>query len=95
MKSAFDKISAGLEDAVAFAGGEKSRGREAPVNVKAVRRSLNLTQSEFAARYRLPLGTVRDWEQNRTKPDSGSRVYLQMIEAEPARVLKIVEKMVG
>jgi putative transcriptional regulator len=96
MKRAFDKIAAGLEDAIAYAEGDSSRGREAkPVDVKAIRLSMNLTQSEFARRYRLPIGTVRDWEQRRTQPDSGSKVYLQMIEADPANVLKIVEKVAG
>ena len=93
MKSAFDKISAGLEDAIAYAGGDKTRGREVkPVDLKAIRRSMNLTQDQFAKAYHLPLGTVRDWEQNRTQPDSGSRVYLKMIEADPVAVRKLVEK---
>jgi DNA-binding transcriptional regulator YiaG/uncharacterized DUF497 family protein len=36
--------------------------------VKTLRRALGLTQQEFAARYRMPLGTLRDWEQGRTIP---------------------------
>ena len=96
MKRAFDKIAAGMEDAIAFARGDTSRGREArPVDVKAIRRSMNLTQAEFARRYRLPIGTVRDWEQRRTRPDSGSEVYLRMIEAEPATVSKLVAQVSG
>jgi putative transcriptional regulator len=96
MKAALDKIAEGMNDAIAFARGDASRGREArPVDVKAIRRSMNLTQAEFARRFRLPLGTVRDWEQRRTRPDSGSEVYLRMIEAEPATVSKLVEKVAG
>lgn len=96
MKRAFDKIAAGLDDAIAFAQGDGARGREArPVDVKVIRRAMNLTQSEFARKYRLPVGTVRDWEQRRSHPDSGSKVYLQMIEADPATVLKMVEKVAG
>ena len=37
--------------------------------VKTLRRALRLTQEEFAARFRIPLGTLRDWEQGRTEPD--------------------------
>jgi len=37
MKSAFDKIAAGLEDAIAYAGGDTSRGGRATVDVKAIR----------------------------------------------------------
>jgi putative transcriptional regulator len=35
--------------------------------VKTLRRALGLTQEEFAARYQIPVGTLRDWEQGRTK----------------------------
>ena len=38
------------------------------VAVGALRRRLGLTQDEFARRYRLPVGTVRDWEQGRSVP---------------------------
>jgi putative transcriptional regulator len=96
MTRAFDKIAAGLEDAIAYAEGDRSRGRETkPVDVKAIRLAMNLTQTEFARRFRLPIGTLRDWEQQRTQPDSGSKLYLQMIAAEPAAVLRIVEKVAG
>jgi putative transcriptional regulator len=40
---------------------------------KVIRRALELTQEEFAARYHIPLGTVRDWEQGRTEPDQPTR----------------------
>ena len=96
MKRAFDKIAAGLDDALAYAHGDGSRGiATEPVDVKALRRSMNLTQNEFARRYRLPVGTLRDWEQRRSQPDSGSRIYLRMIATEPATVLRIVAKVTG
>ncbi len=34
---------------------------------RIIRRALGLTQEEFAARYRIPLGTLRDWEQQSTR----------------------------
>src|SRR5262245_39722795 len=36
--------------------------------VKTLRRALRFTQEEFAARYAIPLGTLRDWEQGRVQP---------------------------
>ncbi len=94
MKSAFDKITAGLEDAIAYAGGDTSRGVEAkPLDVKSIRLSTKLTQDQFAKTYRLPLGTVRDWEQNRSRPDSGARAYLQIIQANPRAVQEIVSQV--
>jgi DNA-binding transcriptional regulator YiaG len=43
------------------------------INVRAVRRRLNMTQEEFAIRYRLTLARVRDWEQERSTPDITAR----------------------
>jgi putative transcriptional regulator len=94
MKSAFDKIAAGLGDAIAFAEGDKARGREVKaVDVKAIRATLKQTQPEFARTFRLPLRTVQDWEQHRREPDTGSRLYLAMIDADPEGVQKIIAKV--
>jgi DNA-binding transcriptional regulator YiaG len=51
--------------------------------VKTVRRSLGLTQEEFSARYGIPLGTLRDWEQGRTEPDQPARAYIKVIACNP------------
>ena len=51
--------------------------------VKIIRRALGLTQDEFAGRYRIPLGTLRDWEQGHSEPDQPARAYLRAIAAEP------------
>jgi putative transcriptional regulator len=51
--------------------------------VKTLRRALGLTQQEFAARYQVPLGTLRDWEQGRTEPDQPARAYLTVIARDP------------
>lgn len=54
--------------------------------VKVLRRALALTQEEFSARYRIPLGTLRDWEQGRATPDAPARAYLAVIAKEPGMV---------
>jgi len=53
---------------------------------KSLRRALGLTQEEFAARYRIPLGTLRDWEQGRCEPDQPARAYLTVIARDPEGV---------
>lgn len=94
MKRAFDKIAAGLEDAIAFAGGDESRARVVkPVDVKALRQRIGKTQGEFSKDFKLPLGTVRDWEQHRREPETASKVYLSMIEADPEGVRRILAKV--
>jgi putative transcriptional regulator len=59
--------------------------------VKVMRRALKLTQEEFAARFRIPLGTLRDWEQGKTEPDQAARAYLRVIAHNPKAVLEALE----
>ena len=54
--------------------------------VKIIRRALGVTQEEFAARHHIPLGTLRDWEQGRAKPDQPTRAYLTVIARSPEQV---------
>ena len=54
--------------------------------VKTLRRALALTQDEFAARYHIPLGTLRDWEQGRSEPDQPAKAYLTVIARDPEGV---------
>ena len=50
---------------------------------KIIRRALGLSQEDFGARYRIPLGTLRDWEQGRAEPDQAARAYRTVIAREP------------
>jgi putative transcriptional regulator len=58
------------------------RMRRTP-QVKVIRRALDLTQQEFAERFHIPLGTLRDWEQGRVVPDQPARAYLRLIAHDP------------
>lgn len=53
---------------------------------KIIRRALGLSQEEFAARFHIPLGTLRDWEQGRKEPDAAARAYLMVIGRNPTAV---------
>jgi putative transcriptional regulator len=59
-------------------------------NPVKLRRKLGMTQEEFATAYRIPVGTLRDWEQGRKFPDSTARAYLIVIAADPERVAKLL-----
>src|SRR5262245_32219595 len=58
---------------------------------KTLRRALGLTQEEFATRYHIPLGTLRDWEQGRTEPDQPARAYLTVIARHPEGVQRALQ----
>jgi len=62
---------------------------------KTLRRALGLTQEEFAARYRIPLGTLRDWEQGRSEPDQPARAYLTVIAHDPEGVFRMLRAKGG
>jgi putative transcriptional regulator len=68
---------------------ELRRARRVP-RVKTLRRALGFTQEEFAVRYQIPLGTLRDWEQGRTEPDQPTRAYLKVIARDPERVHRLL-----
>jgi transcriptional regulator with XRE-family HTH domain len=58
--------------------------RVAPV--KRIRWQLGLSQEDFAERFEIPVGTVRDWEQGRSRPDGAAAAYLKAISNDPASV---------
>jgi putative transcriptional regulator len=58
--------------------------------VKQIRWKLGLSQEDFAARFRIPLGTLRDWEQHRTEPDQAAHAYLKVIAADAKFVARAV-----
>jgi len=67
-----------------------ARLTESP-RIKIIRRALRLSQEEFAARYRIPVGTLRDWEQGRYEPDAAARAYLHVIAREPEMVRRALD----
>jgi len=64
--------------------------RQTP-RVKIIRRALGLTQEEFASRFQIPLGTLRDWEQGATEPDQAARAYLRAIAGDAVAVQRALE----
>ena len=58
---------------------------------RSIRWRLGLSQSEFAQRFKIPVGTLRDWEQFRTEPDAAATAYLQVIAGAPDTVRKVLE----
>jgi putative transcriptional regulator len=72
-------------DARPMTDAEWQAARKVP-RAKTLRRALGLTQEEFAARFQIPIGTLRDWEQGRAEPDQPARAYLKVIAADAEAV---------
>ena len=84
-------ILRGARQALAYAKGARA-GFVAhvpkEVDVKAIRKRLALSQSEFAARFGFAVDAVQNWEQGRRRPDGAARAFLRVIEREPAAVAR-------
>jgi DNA-binding transcriptional regulator YiaG len=65
-------VALGDLDAQLLPEADKDRMTPTP-RLKIIRRVLGLTQEGFAARYQIPLGTLRDWEKDAKKPDQAAR----------------------
>jgi putative transcriptional regulator len=77
-------------DAQPLTDADLGRMKRVP-RIKTLRRALRLTQEDFAARYHIPLGTLRDWEQGRCEPDQPARAYLTVIARDPEGVKHALE----
>jgi putative transcriptional regulator len=83
--AAIERAARADRDAQPLTEADLKRMKRTP-QAKIIRRALELTQEEFAARYHIPLGTLRDWEQGRAEPDQPTRAYLMLIARDPEYV---------
>jgi len=77
-------------DAQPLTDADMARMKRTP-RVQIIRRALKLTQEEFSQRFRIPLGTLRDWEQGRKEPDAATRAYLVVIARNPTAVAEALD----
>jgi putative transcriptional regulator len=89
-----DDLVTSLKQAASHARGRKVPGMrittvEMP-DVKAIRRSLRMSQHRFSAAYRIPLATLKNWEQGRRYPDAPAAAYLLAIKRRPKEVMEAV-----
>jgi putative transcriptional regulator len=88
------ELIASMKQAPAHAQGRKARGMrltkvEMP-DVKAIRRALRMSQHRFAVAYRIPLPTLKNWEQGRRQPDAPAAAYLLAIKRRPKEIMEAV-----
>lgn len=65
------------------------RGQRARL-IRMTRTNLGLSQSEFANRFRVPVGTLRDWEQARVTAPEFAIAYVRVIAQHPELVADAV-----
>lgn len=92
-----DEDFALLVDSVKEAGsimrGEKVASRRtlvSPLDIKAIREKTAKSQNEFAMMIGVSVGTLRNWEQGRRKPDGPAQALLKVVSQNPDYVAKVL-----
>ena len=89
-----------MREAVSFLDGDTSAARivypkPPKVDVAAVRAKTGLSQQEFARKFMLAPGTVKNWEQGIREPDGATRLLLALIDQAPEVVSRVAEGLGG
>lgn len=93
MSKAFDEIKTGMDDALAYVKGDKSKGRAhkiltSDIDVKAIREKTGLNQEDFAQTYGFSLSSLKKWENGIREPVGPAKAYLTVIDRHPLIVKK-------
>jgi putative transcriptional regulator len=88
-KELFDELLESVREGGAILRGEREPSRrfvfEEP-DVRSLREKYGLSQPKFAALMGISVGTLRNWEQGRRKPEGSARVLLRVVERHPEAV---------
>jgi putative transcriptional regulator len=84
-KELIQSLTEAVEHAEGKADSARVRVVEVP-DVRAIRRHLRMSQGEFSSAYRIPLATLKNWEQGRRQPDAPAAAYLQAIAMRPSEI---------
>ena len=88
----FQELLASVQQGAAIMKGrlQPSRSFEFPENeVRALREQFGLSQDKFANLVGISVGTLRNWEQGRRKPEGPARVLLRIASRHPEALLDI------
>ena len=61
---------------------------EDSISPQVIRRRIGMTQQQFAMAIRVPLATLRNWEQGRVVPDPAARSLLMIVAKSPEASLR-------
>ncbi len=92
-KELFDELLESVKE-----GGKILKGKTKPSRayhvkdpeVQKLRKKYGLSQDKFAQLIGISVGTLRNWEQGRRKPEGPARVLLTIVERHPEAILDSV-----
>ena len=85
----FSKLVASIKEAGDIKRGNQEPSRVfeiRPADIKAVRKRLQRSQSEFALMIGVSVATLQNWEQGRRRPDGPARALLKVASENPEAV---------
>ena len=77
-KESFDELLASVREGGSILRGETSPSRTFRIDgseIRGLREKFGLSQSKFASVMGISVGTLRNWEQGRRKPEGSARVW--------------------
>lgn len=89
-KNLFGRLVESMTQMDEIVRGERQPSREFHVDavqVKKIRQATGLSQTAFAKRIDVAVGTLRNWEQGRRDPEGPAKALLRAINNDPAHVL--------
>ena len=92
-KELFDELLASVREGGAILRGERPPSRSTHFDepdVRSLREKHGLSQSKFAALMGISVGTLRNWEQGRRRPEGSARILLKVVEKHPEAVFDVV-----
>ena len=90
MSEFFDSVKKGLTEAVEHSKGKASKAvihKFSPLDVKKIRASMDMSQTEFASAFGISVSTLRHWERGDREPQGPALVLLNVVKKEPQVVL--------
>ena len=89
----FDELVVSIKEGGKILRGEKNASREFNFenpDVKSIRQKYGLSQVKFSKLLGISIGTLRNWEQGRRKPEGPAKVLLSVANKHPEAILDSV-----
>jgi putative transcriptional regulator len=86
----FENLITSASQAAEIVRGERKASRTFVLtsdNVREIRKKTGLSQEKFAALFHISVGTLRNWEQGRRRPDGPAAALLIAIKNDPEHVV--------
>ena len=89
----FQELLASVREAGAILRGKKGTARRTVIEepeTRTIRETANLTQAQFARLLGVPVKTLQNWEQHRTRPSGPARALLRAVAKDPETAIRLL-----